>query len=87
MSSGTYYYYYGTYYARSGDAYEVVDAPAGALVDGLPEGYKVVEKGGIEYYSWEGNYYREVETDEFSNGVGYELVNLSDSYLMNGATG
>ncbi len=73
---GAYYYYYGTYYIKSGDEYEVAEAPTGALVDGIPEGYDVEEIDGTEYYVWNDNYYQEVETDEFESGVGYELVEM-----------
>ncbi len=59
----TYYYYYGTYYAKTpdtskdGDEYEVIDAPMGAEVDALPEGYTVETINGNDYYVLDSTYY------------------------------
>ena len=38
-----YFYYYGTFYTQvdKSDEYETVDAPEGAIVDALPDGYEV----------------------------------------------
>ena len=74
----TYFYYYGVYYQKpaNSDEHEVVDAPVGALVDALPEGYNVKEVDGTEYYEFEGDYYQEIESDEFESGVGYEVVKI-----------
>ena len=59
-----------------GEEYEVVEAPEGALVDALPEGYEVEEIDGTEYYALDGVYYQEVETDELESSVGYEVVKV-----------
>ncbi len=71
-----YFYYYGTFYKETGDEYEVVEAPEGALVDALPDGYEVKEIDGTEYYELDGVHYQEVETDELESGVGYEVVKV-----------
>jgi hypothetical protein len=77
VSNQNYYYYYGTFYQATNDGeYEVIEAPVGALVDALPEGYEVKEIDGLEYYLLDGIYYQEVETNEFKEGIGYEVVKL-----------
>ena len=52
-----YYYYYGTYYIKTGDEYQVAEAPIGAEVTSLPEGYNTVNINNQEYYELDGNYY------------------------------
>jgi len=76
LNNNTYFYYYGTFYTQKDDEYEVVEAPEGALVNAIPEGYEVIEKDGTEYYELDGVYYQEVETDEIEGEVGYEVVRL-----------
>jgi hypothetical protein len=71
-----YYYYYGTYYVKSSNDYVVVDPPTGAVVDALPDGYEVKNIDGNEYYYLDGVYYAEVDSKEFSDGVGYEVVDF-----------
>ena len=48
-----YFYYYGTFYAKGSgsDEYEVIQAPVGAQVDALPEGYEMEEVDGVVYYT------------------------------------
>ncbi|MCA6074048.1 DUF6515 family protein [Fulvivirga sedimenti] len=69
-----YHYYYGAFYVQKGDEYEVVDAPAGAVVDALPEGYTVKVIDDVEYYELDGVTYREVDAEEFEDGVGFEVI-------------
>lgn len=73
-----YFYYYGTFYRKVDDTdeYETVDAPDGAVVDALPDGYEVKTKDGTEYYVLDDVYYAEVDAPEFEDGVGYEVVNM-----------
>lgn len=74
-----YYYYYGTFYVKSGsapDEYVVADAPEGAVVDALPEGYEVKIVDGKEYYELEGVYYAEVDAPEFEDNIGYEVIKI-----------
>lgn len=76
VGSATYYYYYGTFYQKSThvDEYDVVDAPEGAVVDALPEGYEIETIDGKEYYVLDDIYYAEVEAPEFDDKIGYEVV-------------
>ncbi|MFZ1528479.1 MAG: DUF6515 family protein [Ferruginibacter sp.] len=69
-----YYYYYGTYYVKAANDYVVIDPPKGAVVDALPDGYEIKTIDGNEYYYLDGVYYAEVDAPEFSDGVGYEVV-------------
>ena len=73
-----YYYYYGTFYTQvdKSDEYETTDAPVGAVVDALPDGYEVKTIDGTEYYVLDNVYYAEVETDEVEDGIGYEVVKI-----------
>jgi len=74
----TYYYYYGTFYTKvvNVEEYEVVDAPAGAIVDALPDGYEVKTVNGNEYYILDGVYYGEVDAADIDGGVGYKVVKM-----------
>jgi hypothetical protein len=56
------------------EEYSVVEAPEGAVVDALPEGYEVEIIDGKEYYVLDDVYYAEVEADEFDDKIGYEVV-------------
>lgn len=78
LNNSVYYYYYGTFYQSVPDSkeYEVVDAPEGALVDAIPEGYEIKEIDGIEYYTLDDTYYQEIETDEIESGIGYQVVTI-----------
>ncbi len=77
-----YYYYYGTYYAKNVvhgiTNYEAVEAPIGAQVDALPEGYKELEINENVYYVLDNDYYKEVVTGS-GDEVHYEVVNLTKS--------
>ena len=74
-----YFYYYGTFYrkADNSDEYETVDAPAGAVVDALPDGYEVKNVDGAEYYVLDGVQYAEVDAPEYDDKVGYEVVSMN----------
>ena len=74
----TYYYYYGTFYAKvvNAEEYEVVEAPEGAIVDALPDGYEVKTIDGNEYYVLDNVYYGEVDATDVDGGVGYKVVKM-----------
>jgi hypothetical protein len=76
IGPASYYYYYGTFYTKASkaEAFEVVDAPEGAVVDALPEGYEIETIDGKEYYVLDDVYYAEVEAPEFDDTIGYEVV-------------
>ncbi len=69
-----YHYFYGTFYVQRGNEYEVVDAPQGAVVDALPEGYDIKVIDDVEYYELDGVTFREVDADEFEDGIGFEVI-------------
>jgi hypothetical protein len=73
-----YYYYYWTFYSKidNVEEYEVVDAPEGAIVDALPDGYDVKTINGTEYYVLDGVKYAEVDAEDIDGGVGYEVMKL-----------
>jgi hypothetical protein len=74
----SYYYYYGTFYSKvvNAEEYEVVEAPDGAIVDALPDGYEVKTKDGNEYYVLDGIYYGEVDASDIEGGIGYKVIKL-----------
>jgi len=76
-SGKEYFYYYGTYYAKTDvdNEYITVAPPKGARVDALPEGYEQVEINGNEYYKFEGTYYKAITTE--NNEEWYEVVGES----------
>lgn len=59
VGKNTYFYYYGTYYAKIPNTleYEVVKAPIGAMITELPEGYEIIKVAGIAYYKFDDTYY------------------------------
>lgn len=87
ISGDNYYYHNGAYYRRDTNGYVVVDAPRTSryyteydgqrrgggvsVVTQLPTGYRVVNRGGSEYYQSGNIYYRR-------QGSGYVVVNLPD---------
>lgn len=70
-----YFYYYGTFFVASddGDGYTTVEAPIGAKVDALPEGYNQIEKNGEIFYKFEDNYYKQITEN---NEEWFEVVNI-----------
>lgn len=74
LNGRTFYYYYGTFYVRSGydDQYVTVAPPVGAQVDELPDGYKKVFIDNNLYYEFEGVYYKAF-INEYGE-VWYEVV-------------
>ncbi|MFW5762443.1 MAG: DUF6515 family protein [Cyclobacteriaceae bacterium] len=76
VDNSEYQYYFGTFYVLKKDEYEVVDPPEGAVVNALPDGYEVKEVDGREFYVLHGTYFQEVETNEFDEGLGYEVVSM-----------
>jgi hypothetical protein len=78
LDQRNYFYYYGTFYIKSDntDEYEVIDAPIGAVVDALPDGYEVKNIDGTEYYVLDDVYYAEVEDSSMADGIGYEVVKI-----------
>ena len=74
LGKRTYFYYYGTFYQKTVGAneFEVIEAPAGAVVDAIPEGYETVVIDGVYYYTLDDVQYKPTE---LSNGeIGYEVV-------------
>ena len=69
-----YFYYYGTFYVKTAgvEEYEVVEAPVGAEVDALPEGYEISTVDGVEYYTLEDAKYQAVEKEDGT--VMYQVV-------------
>ncbi|MCM5663724.1 DUF6515 family protein [Galbibacter mesophilus] len=66
-----YYYDQGNYYNKVEDGYTVIQAPVGATIKVLPDGYEVVEQGGsgstTNNYYYGGAYYEKT-------GDGYTVV-------------
>ncbi len=76
VRGATYHYYYGVFYAPVNDVpgeFQVVDAPVGAIVDALPEGYTLPE-GDEGPLVLDEVHYQPVETDQFDDGYGYQVV-------------
>ena len=70
-----YFYYYGIYYVSSQvGGYEVVEAPLGARIDALPDGYEIFELDSKVYYRLDDNYYKAVV--EPNGNVVYEVVRV-----------
>jgi len=61
-----YFYYYGTFYVKAADKdeYEVVDAPVGAQVDAIPDGYETKNINDEKYYVLNDVYYTPKDTDD-----------------------
>ena len=86
IGGSNYYYHNGAYYNRDANGYVVVDAPRTSryyteydgqrrggvsVVTQLPAGYRVVKRGGNEYYQSGNIYYRR-------QGSGYVVASLED---------
>ena len=69
-----YFYYYGTFYqkAEGVNEFEVIDAPVGAVVDAIPEGYETVVVDGVEYYTLDDVRY--LPKEDPHGTIGYEVV-------------
>ncbi len=52
-----YYYYDGLYYSLAGSDYVIVNPPAGAVVNTIPEDFNPVTINGVTYYADNGIYY------------------------------
>lgn len=79
INNACYYYYHGTFYApvrngRGGRSFEVVRAPAGAVVDTLPGGYIVKKVRGKKHYILDGVHYQRVERGRVNGGIGFRVV-------------
>ena len=74
VSNRTFFYYYGTFYQAENNQYRVVDAPEGAQVRALPEGYEVERKNDIEYYVLDGVYFQELEDE--NGDLFYEVISV-----------
>ena len=70
-----YYYYGGTYYRYypSQTYYEVVEAPADAIVPDLPEGAEQVEIDGVIYYKYEDVLYKPIYVEGI---LQYKVIEL-----------
>ncbi len=69
-----YFYYYGTFYSKPPgmEEYTVTEAPVGAEVDALPEGYEITTVDGVEYYTLDDAKYQAVEKED--GGIVYQVV-------------
>lgn len=52
-----FYYCFGGFYVNDAAGYEVVEAPAGAIVRTLPAGYEELEVGGETFFYYDGVFY------------------------------
>ncbi len=71
----TLYYYDGVYYAKSGNEYEVVEAPDEVVVKTLPEETSQVTIDGKEYYVYDSQIYSVVLTPD---GKAFKLTGTLD---------
>jgi hypothetical protein len=49
---------------KNNNEYEVVEAPMGAEIDSLPDGYNITTVNGSDYYELDDVYYMPTETEE-----------------------
>jgi hypothetical protein len=73
-----YYYHYGIFYTKvvNHNQYEIVDAPEGAVVHALPDGYVVKTVNDHEYYVLDGVYFGEVDAVEIDGGIGFKVMKM-----------
>ncbi|MGB4853724.1 MAG: DUF6515 family protein, partial [Ignavibacteria bacterium] len=57
----------------SGDSYNVVTAPVGAVVNDLPEGAEEIEVGGVKLLKYNNAFFQPVSQ---SGNDAYEVVNV-----------
>ena len=57
LGDARYYYYDGLYYSLAGSEYVIVNPPAGAVVNTIPEDFNPVTINGVTYYADSGIYY------------------------------
>ena len=62
----TFFYHYGTFYTKTPGAeeYVVTEAPIGAEVEALPEGYEISTVDGVEYYTLDDAKYQAIEKED-----------------------
>jgi hypothetical protein len=63
------------FYLPVQNGYQVVRAPAGAIVYNLPDGCTQVQAGDITYLQYNGDYYQPVQVD---GQPAYEVVNIEE---------
>jgi len=82
VGENIYFYYFGTFYKQSAnsDNYDIVKAPEGAIVDALPDGYKIQKIDNVEYYLLGDTYYAEIDAPDMNRNIGYEVVTIIQSY-------
>jgi hypothetical protein len=73
VGDDTYYYWGGVFYLAVQNGYQVVQAPAGAIVYNLPEGCTRIKAGNITYLQYNGDYYLPVRIE---GQPAYEVVNI-----------
>ncbi len=61
LGDDTFYYYGGVFYVQVNNGYQVVRAPAGAIVYNLPDGATSVNADGITYLQYNGDYYQPIQ--------------------------
>ena len=76
LGDDTFYYYGGVFYIQVSNGYQVVRAPAGAIVYTLPDGATSVNADGITYLQYNGDYYQPIQDDD--GKAAYEVVEIED---------
>lgn len=75
LNDVNYYYYYGVFYRKVFNEYEVVLPPVGAIVESIPDGYEQLMVNGNTYYIVDGVQYKAVV---YHGEIWYEVVKIMD---------
>jgi hypothetical protein len=73
VGSNTHYYYMGTFYTQDDKGFTVVQAPAGATVSYVPQGYTTQTINSTIYYEYGGVDYQPKMVD---GGTAYVVVKV-----------
>ncbi len=74
VGEDTFYYYGGVFYIQVDNGYQVVRAPAGAVIYQLPDGATTENANGVTYLVYNGDYYQPIQDN---NGQpAYEVVDI-----------
>ncbi len=87
-----YYYNAGTFYVRSRRGYSIIQAPVGARIRTLPVGFAQLSFGGLNYYYFNGTYFRYfpdqhvyIVVENPSNAQNVSNLKLDQVKLYNGS--
>ena len=58
---------------RANGYYEVVNAPVGAVINYLPDGYETIDRDGREYYQYDDVFYQPIEQN---GNIAYQVVRI-----------